>query len=281
MTIVNIIGAGRVARTLLRLLSAQRDIKIGQIASRRIKTAEQAVAEVNCGRAVGDVSDMSDADIWFLTVPDTQIANVASRLSQVSVRPAIAVHCSGYHVAGIMDALSPLGWRLASAHPVLSFADPDISTARFSGSYCGLEGDEAALSAIEPLFNALGARTFRIGSEGKVLYHAAAVVTNNFTTVLQGLALEMWADAGVPDDVARALNATLLASTLENAERLGPAEALTGPAARGDSAVVEAQGRAVAAWHPNAGALYRMLSEMAARLKSDGRTVDGQDLPRQ
>lgn len=270
-TSVNLIGTGRVGRTLLRLLAGQEGILLGQIASRRVEDAQRTVAEIGAGMAC-DISEMEAADIWILTVPDTSIAEVARDIARRGTAPAVAVHCSGYHGADVMATLRAKGWSLASAHPMLSFADPEVSAARFPGTWVGVEGDAAAVQVVAGLFEGLGARTFPIQSDAKALYHAAAVVTNNFTTVLQGIALEAWEAAGVPDDVARSLNASLLKSTLENIEALGPAGALTGPAARGDADVVNAQGQRVAEWHPEAGELYRLLSRLAVRLKTSGTT---------
>lgn len=278
---VNLIGAGRVGRTLLRLLAAQTGLAIQHVASARAESAEAAVREIAAGTAVERLSDMAAADIWFLTVPDTRIADVASDLRKAfenklkNSTPQIAVHCSGFHSADVMAPLRDLGWSLASAHPMLSFADPAVSAARFPGTWVGVEGDDSAVPAVAQVFAALGARPFPIASEAKVLYHAAAVITNNFTTVLQGLALEAWHAAGVPEEAARDLNASLLKSTLENIENFGPAEALTGPAARGDRSVVEIQGNAVGVWHPEAGEVYRLLSVMAERLKTSGSTRSG------
>lgn len=268
---VNLIGAGRVGRTLLRLFADHPGVTLGHVASGRFESAAEAVREAGAGEAVA-LQEMAPADLWVLTVPDSAIGVVAAELAALDLPAAMAVHCSGYHAASVMEPLGARGWRLASAHPMMSFADPEVSAARFSGKYVGLEGDAEATGALERLFAGMGARCFAITSEGKALYHAAAVFTNNFTTVLQAVALEAWEKAGVPEGAARELNATLLASTVENLVRMGPAEALTGPAARGDRDVVEAQGAKVAEWHPEAGRLYDILSAMAARLKAEGRT---------
>lgn len=278
---VNIIGAGRVGQTLLRVIGNTQGIEVNHIASRNAASASKAATSAGVGHAVEKIEEMSAADIWFLTVPDTRIADVAGALARSGAAPATAVHCSGFHPAGIMSPLSKAGWSVASAHPMLSFASPAVSAARFPGTYTALEGDAAAVKMISEIFQRLGARTFPISSEAKVLYHAAAVITNNFTTVLQGLALETWQEAGVPDDVARQLNATLLKSTLENIEHLGPAEALTGPAARGDRSVVEMQSKAIRSWNGEAGDLYDILSRMAERLKAKEKTRAPQDPPRQ
>jgi predicted short-subunit dehydrogenase-like oxidoreductase (DUF2520 family) len=51
-----------------------------------------------------------------------------------------------------------------------------------------------------------------------------------------------------------------------NITRLGPAGALTGPAARGDVAAIARQAQAVAHWDAEAGAAYAALSALALRL---------------
>jgi predicted short-subunit dehydrogenase-like oxidoreductase (DUF2520 family) len=67
-----------------------------------------------------------------------------------------------------------------------------------------------------------------------------------------------------------ALRVRLLRNAVDNLLALGPAGALTGPAARGDTALVQRQGRAIAQWDAGAGTAYVALSELAARLARDG-----------
>lgn len=144
----------------------------------------------------------------------------------------------------------------------------------FEGTLCGIEGDESAIDFIEDFLNEIGAIPFLINSDSKSLYHAAAVISNNFTVVLQAIAREAWAKSGVPDDIAKHLNTKLLQATCENVAAHGPLGALTGPASRGDTFVVSQQGKDVAAWHPTAGVIYKELSLLAQKLKADGKTQD-------
>lgn len=267
---VNLIGPGKVGQTLLRRMVMSETCEIRDVFARRPEMADSAREFAGAGRAVSELAAMRPADLWLLTVPDGQIGAVAGMVAALDQPPAIIVHCSGFHPSSILSPLAEKGWQVASAHPVLSFSDPVSATAQFPGCHCGVEGP--ASDPVSAFFTALGAQVFAIRTEAKALYHAAAVISNNFTTVLQALAQEAWAEAGVPEDVRAELHAVLLRGTVENILARSPRAALTGPAARGDLAVVAAQGAEVAVWKPEAGELYRLMSAMAARLKETGET---------
>jgi predicted short-subunit dehydrogenase-like oxidoreductase (DUF2520 family) len=273
---VNIIGAGGVGHTLMALLNGVPDIVVQDVLSARLLSAQAVVQAVGKGRAVKTCEDLRPADLWILSVPDTCIAEVATEVAdsfrELETTGSVAFHCSGFFAADQMAPLRDLGWHLASVHPVLSFADPAAAVRSFPGTHCGIEGDEPALDVIRPLLTKIGAHPFPIKSESKSLYHAAAVISNNFTVVVQAIAREAWEEAGVPSETAEQLNEGLLRATCENVVANGPQGALTGPAARGDDFVVRQQGQDVANWHREAGGLYDTLSTMAKRLKAHGTT---------
>ncbi len=276
---VNIIGAGRVGQTFARLLQDRAGYVLQDVSSARGASAKALVRAVGQGRAVDDLAEVRPAEIWLLTVPDTQIASVAGQLAEVfqaRAKPTaspFAFHCSGFFPADQMAALRQLNWRLASVHPVLSFADLKVAETQFQGALCGVEGDSDASGVATALFETLGATCFPISSDRKSLYHAAAVISNNFTVVLQAVAREAWESAGVPDHIARQLNETLLRGTCENVCAQGPQAALTGPAARGDDFVVKTQGQDVSNWNPRAGRVYSDLSKLAKSLSKSGKTL--------
>ena len=220
---------------------------------------------------------MRAADAWLISVPDGQITEVAAQLAAAQGRVmqgAVAWHNSGFLSAEALAPLHAVGAAIASVHPVLSFATPASAVAQFARTLCGLEGQPRALAVLRPWVVAMGGQGFEIESSKKPLYHAAAVFCSNFTVVLQGLAQEAWCESGVPAELLAPLTQTLLQSSVSNVCRMGPAEALTGPAARGDTAVVQRQAEVVQAWHPKAGEVYHLLSDMAAKLKRSGRTQE-------
>lgn len=226
------------------------------------------------------VSDMRPADIWMLSVPDAQVASVASSLAEHvlsfprALEQPTVFHCSGFLPASALKPLQALEWLTASVHPVFNFADPARCVSQFMGTPCGLEGDEKATSLLTELLNSIGAKCFSVQTESKPLYHAAAVFSSNFLSVLQAIAREAWSEAGVPEALISLVHESLLRGSVENLLAMGPAQAITGPAARGDTSVVNAQGALVTQWHPEAGDIYHRMSLLARRLSTTGTTLN-------
>lgn len=268
---LNVLGAGRVGQTLARLWHTHQTFAIQDVLTTALPSAQAACSVIGAGRAVEQTQAMRTADIWMLAVPDAQLARcaetlAADRAEARSDRPPIVFHCSGAQGAATLAPLAALGWQVASAHCILSFASVAAALQQFAGTPCALEGDAAACAVLRPAFTAIGARCFDVASDNKLLYHAAAVFATNFLPVLQSTAEDLWRATGVPADLLPALRASLLHNAVANITALGPRAALTGPAARGDVPAIERQGAAVAAWDAQTGAAYAALSALALRL---------------
>ena len=233
-----------------------------------LASATEAVGFIGAGRAVMSLADLRDADLWMLAVPDRAISNVATALSQLNPwhTSPIAFHCSGALSSSELVSLGQQGWKVASAHCLLSFATPSDAIHQFAGTPCALEGDALALGVLSAAFEQIGGHCFPLLEKNKLLYHAAAVFATNFLPVLQATADRLWHDSGMPNDLAKQVRGKLLHNAVANILSLGPAGALTGPAARGDTALVQRQAEAVIAWDPPAGDAYKALSLLASKL---------------
>ncbi|MBQ0959084.1 DUF2520 domain-containing protein [Ideonella sp. 4Y11] len=271
MTRLNLVGAGRVGRTLARLWQRAGVMQVQAVLTRQADSAAQAVAVIGAGRPVDRLDDMPPADLWLLAVPDTQIAPVAAALAAAGQPPAIAWHASGFLPASEAAPLQAAGWSVASTHPALSFADVDQASAQFPGTLCALEGDAPAVALARHAFQAIGGQCVDLAAADKPLYHAAAVFASNFAPVLQAVAAGLWRDVGLPAERADALAAGFLQRAAANLQALGPRGALTGPAARGDTRVLAEQGAALAAHDPLLGQAYAALSALAQRLAAQSR----------
>lgn len=277
MYTVNIIGCGRVGKTLAALIHQMGAGHIQDLYSRSPSSAYAATEFIGAGQAVTDLSSMRNADIWIIAVPDSQISAAASALSVASdktgapllARP-IACHCSGFESSSLLEPLQSKGFGVASLHPVLSFADPGLSVNIFEGTPCGIEGEADSITILSRLVEQLKGKPFELSAQHKSLYHAAAVISSNLNVVLQAMAVEAWQASGVPSEMISSIHASLLHGTTQNVLTVGPVKALTGPAARGDQRVVDLQQVMLSQWHTEAGQAYALLSNMASRLAQSG-----------
>ncbi len=197
------------------------------------------------------------AEVVWLTVRDQAIAEVAS---QVPMGPVV-LHASG---AKDLEVLSPHPNR-GSLHPLQSFPGVQTSIPQVHGTPAALSGTPVALAVARQLAEDLGFSPFEVPGDRRA-YHAAAVMAGNFATVLLACASEALEAAGVPKEQAPKLLAPLALASIQQAAASSPAQALTGPFARGDSAVVQAHLEVLTATLPHLLPSYRALAEQARQL---------------
>ncbi|RQO36242.1 DUF2520 domain-containing protein [Herminiimonas sp. KBW02] len=265
---LSIIGCGKVGQTLARLWVQHQTVQILDILNTSVTSGARAAAFAGTGRVASSYADLQTANIYLIAAPDDQIAACCDALADSGRLPAgsIVFHCSGALSSSILASASACGAAVASIHPIRSFAVPEKVAADFAGTYCGMEGDQAALNALAPIFAAIGAQTVAIKRESKVLYHAGAVFASNYLVTLLDTAVQTYGQADIPQDIALKMIASLVRETSENVLQIGPEQALTGPIARGDIATVVKQYRAVNGWDKRYGKLYKQMGKLTAEL---------------
>ncbi len=267
-TTLTILGAGRLGKTLARVLHAHKAVTIADILNRSQSSAQQAAHFIGAGRPVDAFEQLTPATVFLLAVPDDQIALCSTQLaaSGLAGPGTVVLHCSGALDSGVLQAVVATGAAVASIHPIRSFADPQSVAASFAGTCCGVEGDAEAMALLTPMLTRIGARLIPLRAESKTLYHAAAVFASNYLVSVLSVAQQAYVAAGIPAEVALELLTPLARETAENVFRLGPASALTGPIARGDTATVARQLQAVQQWDQAYGNLYEQLAAATTRL---------------
>jgi predicted short-subunit dehydrogenase-like oxidoreductase (DUF2520 family) len=262
---LNIVGAGHVGRVLGRLLRGSYQVQ--DVLTRSRASALDATTFMQAGTPLSDAAALRRADVWMLAVSDDQIAPVCAQLAATGLlQGALVFHCSGAKSSAELQAASVAGALVASVHPVRSFADPAAVAADFAGTFCGVEGDAAALAQLAPVLAAIGAKMVVIDASAKTVYHAAAVFASNYLVTVVDAALRAYQAAGIPLEVARELARPLATETLANVFRLGPEAALSGPIARGDLQTVARQQHAIDGWDKPTGALYAALVDATTAL---------------
>jgi predicted short-subunit dehydrogenase-like oxidoreductase (DUF2520 family) len=181
------------------------------------------------------------ADVVFITTPDRVIAQVAGEINERGGFRSgqVVFHTSGAHSAEEVGVARRSGARVASLHPLQSFADVKMAMENLPGSYFALEGDAAALPVAELIVKDLGGKGFSIKAQDKPLYHAAACIASNYLVSLMHLATGLYGRFGLSREEAFEALYPLVKGTINNIGQVGPAPALTGPVARGDGTTLQ------------------------------------------
>jgi predicted short-subunit dehydrogenase-like oxidoreductase (DUF2520 family) len=205
--------------------------------------------EAPLGRTDALAAAATGVDLLVIATPDAAVAEVAAAVDPVE-GTVVA------HLAGSLG-LDVLGRhpRRASIHPVVALPDPEVGAERLRGAWFALAGDPFVRLVVD----ALGGKWFTVADDDRAAYHAAACIASNHLVALLGQAERVGAAAGVPRDAF----VDLVRATVENVATLGPARALTGPAARGD---VDTLDRHRAAIDPSELAAYDAMVDLARRL---------------
>jgi predicted short-subunit dehydrogenase-like oxidoreductase (DUF2520 family) len=231
-------------------------------------TALDAVGGFECVGALGRhdalAGSASGVDLLVIATPDDQVARVASQVAPVE--STVVLHLSGSLGLDVL-ASHP---RRGSLHPLVPLPTAEVGARRLvSGIAFAVAGDPMA----ERVVDALGGRTFVVDDERRTTYHAAAAIAANHLVALIGQVERVAACAGLPLDAF----AGLMRAATEDALTLGPREALTGPAARGDWETVERHRAALSgmAGHRTELAAYDASVGLARRLSLDTASGDG------
>jgi len=193
-----------------------------------------AVALSDAGWEVAGVlgrrDDPTDAargvEVLVISTPDDVVGEVAR-----AVRPERG--CVVTHLAAALglDVLAPHE-RRASIHPLMPLPTPQIGAARLaSGISFAVSGDPV----VAEMAASLGGRVFTVDDSRRAAYHAAACIAANHVVALLGQLERVARLAGL--DLEAFLG--LARAAVDDVAELGPAAALTGPAARGDWATLE------------------------------------------
>src|SRR5215212_5914332 len=238
---VSIIGTGRLGTTLAVALDAK-GYAIQSVVARRLQRARKAAGFLPAGvqvLAAKELHLLRPANVFLITVPDDQIADVAAELSKLAVNSKhklTALHTSGALSAEVLTPLQEKGWGTGSMHPLISISDSDDT---LQGAFWSVEGDAPAVRVAKAIVRDLGGKSFSIRSEDKPLYHAAAVMASGNVVALFDVALEMLGECGLDRKTARSILAPLISSAVRKLETKDPADALTGTFSRGDLETVK------------------------------------------
>lgn len=224
-----LVGAGNVATHLSKSLGAY----IVAVCSRNIEHARM-LAEPIGAEATDDFGRVASftPDIIILSIADNATADVVASIGAIDSHPLIL------HTSGTIEkeALSPVSPRTGVLYPLQTFS---------SGVYVDIHdvpffteaSNEADLVVVDEVAKHISSHVHHADAAHRRVLHIAGVFSNNFPNILLECVDRILGTAGYPLDVVR----PLLRGTVDKAFAVGPHEAQTGPARRGDFDVISRQ----------------------------------------
>jgi predicted short-subunit dehydrogenase-like oxidoreductase (DUF2520 family) len=272
-----IVGAGR-AGSALAIAAHEAGYRVLAVASRRGEVARRLAGTVGARAVATPFEAVMAADLTLLAVPDGAITAVAEAVAFAgrSLRGRSVVHLGARFGTDVIASVRNAGAEVGVFHPLQALAGP-ASASLLSGAFFRVEASGLLRDRLLGLVAALGGHPLEIDPTQAPLYHAAAVLVGNAPLALLAEATELLEAAGVSRSDAHSALAALLEGAARNARQSGPAAALTGPVARGDTDAITAHLNALAA-HPEARDLYLHLTRLMESLigsGADGRAGDG------
>ena len=272
---IAIVGCGTVGSAMGKLLG-RAGYRISGVATSNMETARRAAEVIGSPSHSDSPAEIAlGGKIVFITTPDDVIESVCVEISEQGgfQQDAVVIHCSGALSSEVLASARACGAKVATIHPLQSFASVDQAVSLMPGSLCTIEGDESALLIVRRIVEDLGGVVMEITAEKKTLYHAAAVAASNYLVTLIHLALELDRAAGLDGDTALNALLPLIKGTLDNIGKQGIPNALTGPIARGDVGTVSAHLKAMEEDTPELLSLYQCLGLHTVELAKTKGTI--------
>ncbi len=272
---VCIVGCGRLGTALAMILTDKAYPVIG-VSSLSLSSAQKLAAICNIPFATDKPWEITiKADVVFLTTPDGVIESACEQISEKNGfrENSVILHCSGAHSSSILSSARKTFAKIGSMHPLQSFASVGSSRNSFEGINIAVEGDFAAVELSREIAKDLEAFPIEISTEGKPLYHAAAVVASNFLVTLIGIALKLIQDSGIPAEKAYSVLKPLVEGTLFNIGKAGIHQALTGPVIRGDIKTIETHINAIGKKSPDLLPFYNCMIKYTALEARQGERI--------
>jgi predicted short-subunit dehydrogenase-like oxidoreductase (DUF2520 family) len=267
---IAIIGPGRAGSALGRALR-KAGYTITAIGGRNPDNIRNLADELGARACQSPATTIDLAELTLLAVPDDVILPLATEMvdSLCSAAGHAAVHLSG---AQDRSALRPLAQegsiRTGVFHPLQTFRRGPEAVQNVAGTYFGIDAQGPLREQLTQLASDLGGHPFDLAGIDLALYHAAAVFAANYPTTLLAEAVTLAVAAGLDGETARQGMTTLLAGAVNNLRDLAPADAITGPASRGDQGTMERHLEALKR-DPELQRLYRLLADRTKLLTSN------------
>lgn len=185
---------------------------------------------------------IDSSDFILISVQDREIAPLLRQWRKVKLdfQEKVLMHTSGLLTSEVFEVIRVKSANCGSIHPIQTFARISGKNERLlTGIYFGVEGGQRFLTIAKKIIKTLNSKFVIIRKQNKILYHTACSIASNFLVTNLDIGVTLMSKC-VQFDGLKVLS-PIISQTLKNVLNSGVGQALTGPVARGDVAVVKKQ----------------------------------------
>jgi predicted short-subunit dehydrogenase-like oxidoreductase (DUF2520 family) len=232
---VALIGSGNVATWMAQRLQQSQRFPVTQVYSRKLENA-QRLADLSGAQAIDNLKDLdTDNQIFIFALADKAYEEI---LPKLPFRLPAAFLTSG---TVSCQCLKDYADHYGVIYPLQTFTkSQDMRSLEVP--LC-LEGPMLPSVGIDyrelmwSLARELSPHCYEVSEAQRTKMHVAAVFACNFSNAMYHIAYKLMEENGLPFEMLL----PVLRQTVEKVSVMTPAEAQTGPAARGDEAVMQTQ----------------------------------------
>ena len=246
-----IIGSGNVATHLATGL-ATAGCEIVCVCSPTLAHARRLAGRFAGCSAVDSLASIpADANLYLISTVDSAVAGIAAGIAAGMPHVAgLVAHTSG---SVPLAALAPASAMTAVIYPLQTFSR-EVAVRLDDIPFFTEASTAEALAFADRIAALLSPKVYHADSAHRKILHIAGVLSCNFANYLWDRTSDLLDRAGYSFDVVR----PLIETTLRKAVEVGPHAAQTGPAMRGDRAVIDSH---IASLDPSTAEIYRIMTE--------------------
>lgn len=218
-----IIGSGNVAYHLAKAFS-EKQIIVKQLFGRNERKLSELSEKLQIQYST---EKLEDADLYLICVSDSAVADMSAKINR---KNCIVAHTAGSLPTDVLKG----EYRKACFYPLQTFSKNKVLNYAEIPFFIETESP-ADCNLLEDLAHRVSTRVLRVTFETRKYIHLTAVFTCNFTNHLFARAKEIADKQGIPFEYFL----PLIRETTEKISFLNPRDAQTGPAIRGDEAVLK------------------------------------------
>ena len=247
---IAILGSGNVAWHLARALEDAGHY-ITDIYSRRLSSGRELARQLYDTRVVSKLDlSKSEAEIYLMAISDDSIEEVASRLRIPAY--GIVAHTSGTQP---MEIMSDYHENIGIFYPLQTFSK-GIAVDLREVPICIEAKHPSTEKTLISLGKSISKEVYSVYSEDRKILHIAAVFACNFSNHMLTLSEEILEDHQIDFQMLH----PLIVETINKALSVGPQDAQTGPASRGDEETIKKHLKALR-YKPAYRKIYKLLTE--------------------